>query len=242
MHEAELHEDNCFVTLTYDDDNLPPGGSLDRRAFQLFMKRLRKAYDGAIRYYHCGEYGDVTARPHYHAVLFGIAFDDRYLWAERQGNKSFRSPTLERAWPLGNAEIGSVTFESAAYVARYCVKKVTGEKAEAHYSKVDVDTGELVQLEPEYATMSRRPGIGSGWLDKYGEETYRDDSVVMRGKEMKPPKYYDGKYELVDPERVADVKAARQRGRDLAEERPDRLFSKEKCAVARLNLRERRTV
>ena len=122
MHEASMHTSNCFLTLTYSDKHLPPYGSLDRKAFPLFMKRLRKAYpDDRIRYYHCGEYGAETRRPHYHSLLFGFDFPDKEFWKDRGEYKTWRSPTLENLWPFGLSEIGSVTHKSAGYVARTIV-------------------------------------------------------------------------------------------------------------------------
>ena len=240
MHEASLHDENCFITLTYGDEHLPDYGSLDRRAFPLFMKRLRKRTGERIRYYHCGEYGDENARPHYHALLFGFNFGDRVQWTVRRGIPVHRSRLLEELWPFGLSEIGTVTFESAAYCARYVVKKVTGLAAREHYARVDPETGEIVQIEPEYATMSRRPGIGLNWLKLYGEETYRDDSVICRGRPMKPPRYYDEKYEETDPEAVEDVRRARRDKRDFKEESRKRLVVREECARARNSLSKRR--
>lgn len=211
MHEASLYETrSSFVTLTYADEFLPPGGSLDRRAFPLFMKRLRKEV-GRVRYFHAGEYGERSGRPHYHALLFGLRFADEVCKNPLGGGeKVFVSDTLSWLWPDGLHHIGGVSFESAAYVARYCVKKVTGSRAAAHYQRVGPD-GELYQLEPEYATMSRRPGIGAGWLAKYGEEVYRDDAVFRGAHEMAPPRYYDKKLGEVDEARLELVKARRLR-------------------------------
>ena len=239
MHEASLHDENCFITLTYRDEELPPYGSLDRRAFPLFMKRLRKRTGEKIRYYHCGEYGDERARPHYHALLFGFNFEDRRQWTVRRGIPVHRSALLEDLWPYGLSEIGTVTFESASYCARYVVKKVTGPAAKEHYARVDPETGEVVQIEPEYSTMSRRPGIGLCWLEKYGEETYRDDTVISRGRPMKPPRYYDEKFAETDPEAVDRVRRARRNKRDFGEGSAKRLAVREECAVARSSLTAR---
>ena len=154
MHEASLYEDNCFITLTYANEYLPPGGSLRKRDFQLFMKRLRKRFsDGVIRFYHCGEYGENTFRPHYHALLFNFDFVDKTLWSLRGEHKVYRSAVLEDLWPSGQSEIGSVSFESAAYVARYITKKVTGARAEGHYRAVDELTGEIFDRLPEYSPL-----------------------------------------------------------------------------------------
>lgn len=237
MHEAALHEDNCFLTLTYDDAHLPLFGSLDRGAFPAFIKRLRSRFAGRrVRYFHCGEYGERTGRPHYHACVFGFDFADRYKWAVRCGRPAFRSATLESLWPFGASEIGSVTFESAAYVARYICKKVTGANAEAYYSVVAPETGEVVRREPEFVTMSRRPGIGRGWYERFRSEVYPADEVVMRGAVMKPPRYYDKVLEVESPEVLDEVRLARKRCVVKSEVTEERLLERERFTVAKLNL------
>jgi hypothetical protein len=75
VHEASLHEKNCFITLTYSPENLPKDGSLDVSHFQKFMKRFRKRFGPGIRFFHCGEYGESLSRPHYHACIFGFDFE-----------------------------------------------------------------------------------------------------------------------------------------------------------------------
>jgi len=240
MHEASLHEDNCFITLTYSDKYLPAFGSLEVRAFQLFMKRLRRKVERKVRFYHCGEYGDELGRPHYHALLFGMDFADKYPWAERSGNMAWRSADLESLWKFGQSEIGSVTFESAAYVARYIMKKITGKAAEDHYRRVDVLTGEISQIQPEYSTMSRRPGIGRGWIEKYVSDVYPSDEVISRGRPAKPPRYYDSYFGTQDPDGLLEVQKERTRRRDRENETPERLSVREVCTTARLNLSNRR--
>lgn len=198
MHEASLWPDNCFVTLTYAPEHLPDGGSLRLRDFQLFFKRLRKRYGDGIRFFHCGEYGDKFKRPHYHACIFNHDFDDKYLWSVQNGQRLYRSPSLEELWPYGFSSVGSLTFESAAYVARYVLKKVTGDRAADHYSLVDPD-GLVYSVRPEYVTMSRRPGIASGWFDKFFSDVYPSDQVIVRGRPARPPRFYDKKFALLDP-------------------------------------------
>lgn len=210
VHEASLYERNCFITLTFAPEHLPKSGSLDKRDFQLFMKRLRKRYGAGVRYFHCGEYGEKGGRPHYHACLFNFDFDDRELWSTRGGVKLFTSKALQELWPFGFSTIGDVTFESAAYVARYVTKKVTGPAAAGHYERVDAK-GEVTTVVPEYVTMSRRPGIGRPWLDRYISDVYPHDRVVLRGQEMHPPKYYDSLFELANPLEFDDVKESRKR-------------------------------
>ena len=209
MHEAQMHEENSFVTLTYSDEHLPEGGKLVLDHFQRFFKRLRKRVGVPVRYYHCGEYGETFGRPHYHACIFGYGFPDRVLWSYSNGQPLYSSKELSDLWPYGHALIGEVTFDSAAYVARYIMKKVNGDRADEHYRRVDLDTGEIYQLPPEYTTMSRRPGIGKPWLDKFLSDVYPSDEVVVNGKAVKPPKFYDGVYEVMYPSDMKRIKHER---------------------------------
>lgn len=216
MHEASLHEANCFVTLTFADQHLPEDHSLCVTHLQKFMKRLRKHFaPQTIRFYACGEYGEQYQRPHYHLCLFGIDFTDKYYWATNRGNTLYRSPTLEQLWPFGNATLGNVTFESAAYVARYVTKKITGPAAATHYQIMDPSTGELYQRRPEFTQMSRRPGIGRNWLSRFEREVYQHDSIIMRGKEMKPPRYYDLAYEITYPGHMEEIRQQRRDQRNI---------------------------
>lgn len=149
VHEAKLYKENCFITLTYDNQHLPANGSLVRRDLTNFFKRLRKQYDHKIRYFACGEYGDKGQRPHYHAILFNHHFSDRRVFSAGKF-PLYISDQLASLWQFGHSIIGEMSFESAAYTARYCVKKITGKDAREHY-------GERL---PEFSAMSRRPGIG----------------------------------------------------------------------------------
>ena len=222
IHEAQMFGNkNVFVTLTYNNQHLPLDGSLDYSHFQGFMKRLRKrfvppnpfdpkldpeayadfALKHGVRFYMCGEYGDESRRPHYHAILFNIKFDDRVRWRKTPtGYYQYRSKTLEDLWGLGNCEFGDVTFKSAAYVARYIMKKVNGDAATMHYCDIDPETGEiLAELKPEFSQMSRRPGIGRGWIEKFQSDVYPHGSLVVNGREVRPPRYYDQYFRSVDP-------------------------------------------
>lgn len=244
LHEASLYERNCFLTLTYSDQFLPPLNSLRFRDFQLFMKRLRKIFGSSIRFFHCGEYGDDTKRPHYHALIFNFDFDDKVVHAiSRDGHRLYTSESLDRIWGLGFCVIGSVSFESAAYVARYCVKKFTGFAAEAAYEVVDPVTGEVLgRRAAEYATMSRRPGIGGGWYEKYSGDVFPSDSVVHNGVPMRPPKSYDRYLERDDPELMRRVRAAREREARLHMEdnTPERLFVRETVKLAQVSSLKRK--
>lgn len=171
-------------------------------------------------------------RPHYHACLFNHDFEDKTLWTTRNGVKLYHSEILNKLWGKGFATTGDVTFESAAYVARYITKKITGEQAEQHYTRIDDSTGEILHVEPEYTTMSRRPGIGKGWYDKFKTDVYPSDQIIINGKPVKPPKYYDSLYELEDPALHADLKTKRITSINQEDQTPDRLHTREVVKLA----------
>uniref|UniRef100_UPI00404773E8 rolling circle replication-associated protein n=1 Tax=Mariniflexile sp. TaxID=1979402 RepID=UPI00404773E8 len=202
MHEAALHPANCFITLTYSADTLPENQSLNYRDFQLFFKRLRKHYTGrTLRFYMCGEYGEQFDRPHFHACIFNLDFPDKvFLALTKNGDTLYRSPTLEKLWPHGHSSLGNLTFKSAAYVARYIFKKITGNMAQSFYSQMNPVTGEIYQKTPEFNHMSRRPGIGANWLKKYYSDVYPDAFLVVNGSKQKPPRFYDEALKKVDPD------------------------------------------
>lgn len=244
LHETKCHDANCFLTLTFDDEHCPANRSLDYDVFQRFMKRLRKEFSGKrVRFYMCGEYGEDFDRPHFHACVFGVDFDDKVLIRGRRGDKDalYRSARLERLWPFGFSSIGAVSFESAAYVARYCMKKVNGDLAESHYSMVDLETGEVFQRTPEFAHMSLKPGIGALWLERFRSDVFPRDYVVARGHKSKPPKYYDRWLKKFDANMHEDVMMRRELDAVLRrEDNSDaRLLVREAVAVARSQLYKR---
>lgn len=268
MHESRMHTSSRFITLTYNDDAVPrddenkmtlqPAKHSD---FQLFMKRLRKKYGPAIRFFAAGEYGQVCktchlsliqcickefkadlGRPHFHAILFNLSFGDEKLWkTSPSGQPIFISGKLNSLWtnpvtkmPLGITSVGDVTFESAAYVARYCTKKITGELSEGHYSK----------RVPEYCVMSRRPGIAADFFNRYKDEIYSNDSIVIRNNLIcRPPKYYDSKYKLEAPLDLEVIKEKRlNESRKRADQTtPERLAIREdlqKIRAAKLHRKD----
>ena len=233
LPEIEPHT-GCFITLTYDEENLPNDHSLDKTEFQRFLKRFRKAiYPNKIRYFMCGEYGDNSWRPHYHAIIFGYDFTTgiKYNgnWYERRqqiqisevGNPYYISKFLTHLWGKSKNDpiIAPITWESAAYVARYCTKKVTGDKADQHYNRQIIDwnefTGEIyelreVDLEPEYATMSRKPGIGKRWYEQFKSDCYPSNFLIQDGHKTPIPKYYDKLLEMEDEIEFKAIKMARE--------------------------------
>ena len=214
LHEASLYDRNAFITLTYDDANLPPGGSLSYPDFQRFMKRLRKEV-GAVRFYAGGEYGEQgTIRPHLHACLFGYDFPDKVFYKNSgSGERIYTSKLLQKLWKFGLSSVGDVTFQSAAYIARYCVAKRTGDAAKDWYACdqfVDEDGVIRDSVTPEFNRMSLKPGIGSRWLDKFKTDVYPRDYVVVNGVKVKPPKYYDVLFEREDPGSFSELVAQRE--------------------------------
>ena len=242
IHEASMHDENSFVTLTYDDDNLPWDGSLNKKHLQDFMKRLRWHFrDKTIRFFACGEYGEKLNRPHYHVLLFNHDFQDKTLWSENDGVRTYTSEILERLWPFGFSTVGNVTWDSAAYCARYVTKKKTGEQAQDHYWRM-LATDLEVQLEPEYATMSTKPGIGKTWFDTYREDCFPSDNIHHNGKKLRIPAYYD---KLLADHNEHDLKTIKENRKRQAqkyahENTPRRLEDREACATYRLNRLDRK--
>ncbi len=244
VHESSLFKNNCFITLTFNDENLNKLGTLVKSDFQKFMKRLRKKFKGVecvqngdtakkgfpIRYFHCGEYGSELQRPHHHACIFNFDFKDKLLWSIRDGVRLYRSEKLERLWPYGFCTVGDVNFQSAAYVARYITKKINGDMARLHYSRIDKITGEMFEIEPEYITMSRRPGIGKKWFEKFSSDIYPKDFITCEGKKFRSPKYYDKLYDEINPNFMEDIKEIRKLKAAEHEEnnKPRRLVVREK--------------
>ena len=246
-HETTLHDQNCFITLTFNDEHLERrlSESICKRDMQLFIKRLRDRVGyGRVRHYYCGEYGALHMRPHYHAILFNYDFEDKYPWTiNKAGDVLYRSPLLEQLWPFGHCLVGAATWSSAAYVARYILKKQTvtagtpAEKVasiEARY--VSPRTGQI--LEPEFVDMSRRPGIGRDFYRKFTSDMYPEGAVVSRaGKLFRTPRYYDNLYEIEYPEEMAALRARRSEFaiRHQAESTPERLAAREEVTKERIS-------
>ena len=149
-----------------------------------------------------GEYGSTTKRPHFHACIFGWDFSDRlYFKRTESGEIIYTSRTLERLWPYGFSSIGNVTFQSAAYIARYCTSKVTGDAAKIHYRRED-ENGEYF-LTPEFSHMSLKPAIGKTWLEKYKNDVYNHDYVIVNG--VKATRLFVNLYQLYQSRHSAFV-------------------------------------
>lgn len=194
-HEQQCHARSCFLTLTYSDEHLPQHGQLIKRDLQLFFKRLRKVV-GPFRYVACGEYGELRRRPHFHVALFGHDFTaDRLLVGVGvKGDHLYESPTISPVWPYGLHRIGSLTFESAAYIARYITKRIQGPGASVMPLAL-TDDGEIVYPNPEFLLCSRRPGIGHDWFLKYGRTDVLPHGrvITQQGTPAPVPRFYKNK-------------------------------------------------
>ena len=266
-HEAAYIEEeyglySSFITLTYAEKHLPMYGSLVPDHLSEFIKKLRRHIaPRKIRYYGSGEYGSTCPqhkvkkcpicgpiqRPHYHIIILGFDWPDRYYVGDREGLSVYYSDTLEKLWDKGFHEIGSCSFESASYCARYVMAKVNGKEAKygSHYTRLCPWTMEWHEVEPEFARMSRgnrkgSGGIGKDWYDKHKHNMYPHDrcSIPGRGFIGTPPKYYDKLFGQTNPDELEVIKEARtQKMLDSLENGPgmDSRIKNEDARIAMLN-------
>lgn len=266
MHEASLHFQNCWLTLTLSEEYIHTRKnpySVERgqkSEITRFLKRLRKKFGEGIRYYYCAEYGETCffcnlseqkcyaegcknyyawrGRPHYHVCIFNHDFDDKRFFKKINGLPHYTSDTLDDLWTdpaskifMGWATISDLTPDSAAYTARYTMKKIYGEQAKkdcpatgiGYYQRINPD-GEIVDLIPEYTNMSRGSsklktgGIGKGWLDQFSKEVLDNETVFFKETRIKPPRYYDQKLSVIAP---LIIEEHSQNRIDKAEKSPD---------------------
>jgi len=267
MHESRSHDLNSFITLTFDSEHYPPDSSLSKRHWQLFMKRFRKAiYPLRVKFFHCGEYSPKKTRPigpfhpeeyqsegqrpHYHAIIFGYDFPDKKLWSVRDDVSIYTSDFLADIWGQGFCTVGELTFESAAYVARYALKKVNGPLEQKPdkttglrpYERVCWYTGNITEVAKEHVTMSN--GIGSDFYDQYKSDMLPRDYVIINGHQAKVPRYYDKKYDAENPDSMDEIKERRILSmRDHAKDnKPSRLEAREKVKKAQLSMLKREAI
>lgn len=247
MHEKRLHNAACFLTLTYDEARLPRLQNdtylptLQLSDYQNFLKKLRNRHSGVgLRFFGCGEYGSQTHRPHYHLLLLNSDFTDRKLIKSGTEYNLYASKILSELWSLGHASIGNVDWHSACYVARYCTKKNQNGKT--------VNDGRL----PEFVTMSRRPGLGAGYFNKFQSELLDHDNIIVNGVPASLPRYYDNKLagltgfvETRDGHLLSKMEMLKFRRRrkiswqSRADNGTTRLRIRETVALAKLNLNKR---
>lgn len=216
LHEAKMHEHSCFVTLTYDECCVPD--KLVHRDWQLFMKRLRKARGKRIKFLMCGEYGDLNERPHFHACLFGVWFEDYVIQSVGGGKTLYTSEALSKLWPHGFSSFGQVSFASAAYVASYVVG---GGKS------------------GEYGRSSNRPGLGASFLEKFEDDVFVHDKCIVEAMGKKVPRYYDKLLKRRDPERLEELKEIRKEKSWEFDKSVDRLDARAEILRAKVSRKVR---
>lgn len=241
VHESRCWPTGIFATLTYDDQNLPPNFSLRPRDTELFWKRLRKSQaHRKIRYYLCGEYGEENLRPHYHAIIYNYRPSDEKVVISGHV-RAYESASLQALWGLGFVQYGDIAPESCAYVSRYVTKKVTGSRAQAHYERMDPESGVISSVLPEFSRSSRRPGIGRLHYDEFHRDLYPSDFIIVAGRKQPVPRYYDKQLEKADPrlyEQLKELRRKRARTR-RADQTPERLAVREQCTRAKLSAKKR---
>lgn len=192
LHESQMHPENAFITLTFSDDHLPENYSIAKRDLQLFLKRLRKhCGKKKIRYFGNGEYGDQFDRPHYHLLIFNHDFNDKVLHSicPHTDQKLYTSEQLTSLWKFGHSSTGAVTYQSAAYVARYIMKKINGDLAVDHYIRQHPTNKTWNAVEPEF--VLRSGNLGLSWFHKYKSDCFPSDFLVVDGRQTRVPRFYD---------------------------------------------------
>lgn len=236
IYEAEMHKDNWFLTITYDNEHLPIGdpvidpetgeekeplnsGTLKAADFTNFIKKVRTYYERkynhkGIRFMGCGEYGSQSARSHYHSIMFNMPIPvEQMRFHEYNENHEpmYRCIELEKIWGKGMIVAAEVNWNTCAYVARYITKKVGMPTDKDYYKKLGI--------EPEFFRMSRKPGIGREYFEKHKDEIYKDDKVIIQKYKgglmrIKPPKYYDKLYDLENHEKMEEIKEKRKKDQE----------------------------
>lgn len=230
MLEAQKSENNFFITLTYDNlhepiwESISTGektwdndgtwkGSLAPDDMKTFINSLRKHFERkgfkGIKYYYCGEYGETTHRPHYHIILMNCPLDIEQFYGthiDESYKAHWKSHELERWWNKGIIDIAELEWSCAAYVARYCMKKLTNETDPEYYYQ----QGKL----PEYHRQSK--GIGMDYFQKNYKKIYQNDEMVLKTIKgnigsFKPPKAFDKKFKEIDPEGFKLIQKSRKR-------------------------------
>lgn len=245
INELTVHDSNCFITLTYDNVHVPENQSIDIKDFQDFMRELRRKYaPKKIRYFACAEYGEQGDRPHFHAILFGIKFDDSLDYVIN-GKKLWSSGELSKIWTKGFNTVGEATSESISYVAGYVSKKIQREMENEGFVNIESGEDDIWFRKREVVMMSRRPGIGYMWFKRYHKSIMKDDFLINEGFQFKVPRYYDKLHEAIDKGNHDLVKYnreygyARQRFKNKEEKDTKRMRTKERLQLRKLKLKTR---
>lgn len=229
-NESLCWDRNCFVNLTIAPEHLLAHNSIMVRSFQLFMMRLRRRLgDRHIRFYACGEYGDRSGRPHYHAIIYNWSPDDQvFHFTNKHGDKLYTSAFLDDVWGWGQCTVGEVTLKSCGYTARYVTKKIRGSDQfhKDHYRRCSPIDGKMYDVLPEFALMSMRPGIGDNFAKKYKSDYYPSGFITVDGQKRPVPQYYLDK--LTDEERkVLKFARLRQKVQPRSERTMERKVARE---------------
>ena len=258
-HESKYHDYAWFVTATYSDEHLPYGGSLHAEHQSRFIKTLREKFkragiDTPLRFFSIGEYGDDYNRPHYHFIIFGPDFPDKKvkyttneskfysnelesLLGTQSGTKYYNSDFLTQAWGKGHIQLTGVSSATMQYVAKYHVEKITGERAEEHYSRFIEGRDEPFIVESETSRMSTHPGLGKKWIEQYWRDVYPDGYLTLiDGQKCAPPKYYDKWLEKHHPKMYEQVKKRREENIDLEMLISKRREDMDKCRDAKISI------
>lgn len=268
-HEAQFHRHpdgsskTAFLTLTYDDDSVPRDLSVDIREWQLFAKRLRqhrwrqhrkqnpgtktaelKKTFQSFRFLAVGEYGGERLRPHYHALLFGEDFaDDRVKLYDKHDQVYYQSATLAQLWPNGIHYLQEMHPATINYVCRYTIDKIDTREVDQITERVDFLTGEVWHVNKPFATMSRRPGIGARWYEKWKHDVFPRDKVISQGREQPVPRYYSNKLKEENPELWEQISQERQKftARQADQQTPERRLVRKKITKDKLrNFKQKR--
>ncbi len=252
IHEAAMHLDNSWATLTYRDPSacteeqfknrhfIPRDFSLVPSHVSDFIRSLRdRNKDHKIRYFYCGEYGAENQRPHYHICIFNHAFHDQYLWKDDQGVYTYTSEELQKHWPWGFTTVSELNLQTAAYTAGYILDKITGKKADDHYLRCD-EHGEAYWLLPEYTRMStgrgKPSGLGASFYAKYNSDIFPSDvsPIPGDGERQLVPRYYQNILAEQDAAMLEGVRELRQKfiRAHAGDFTPERLRDKYICARA----------
>lgn len=235
VKEAEGYKNNAFITLTYNEENIPYKDVINKETGELitghplikshlrdFIKRLRRQYEyhfnhKGIRFYACGEYGSKNQRPHYHIAAFNIDTtvwgDIKQIGSNHQGDAIWTSEKIEKIWGKGFITIGDLTPQSAAYIARYMLKKQKGEKKTWYYESQGIIS--------EYTSSSLKPGISKQWYEKHKETYWLTDKLYIPKRNSKPqtvrtPAYFDRQLDKENPEKLKEIKEHRKQAAEKA--------------------------
>lgn len=211
VHEARYHEHKHFINPTYSEEHLPSDLSVSVRASQLFLKRLRHHF-GPFRFFGVGEYGARTKRPHYHYIVYGIDLPDLVPFSQSKGGELLhRSELLTSIWGFGECLVGEVNDKSCGYVARYTVDKINGDLAAEAYRRQRFDADGVItewQVDPPFAHMSLKPGIGARFADEFKSDYYPADFLIHDGQRVPVPKYYTSRLSESEQQFVANKRGA----------------------------------